>query len=353
MVLTANRIVFPAIKQAEWESVSLPDTLQPTQVLVKAARTLVSAGTETAIYGGTHIGYIIPGARYPRLPFYPGYLFAGTVEAVGAAVSTVQPGDRVVGSMGHQDRVIVDLERSTLERIPEGVSFEQACLAQLSVISMQGVRLARLDLGEHVAVFGQGLIGQFARQLAAINGACRTVAIDLIDARLEVARRHGATHLVNPGRDDPSAGAGQALAVTIAAATEGRGVDVAIEATGNPAAINDALNVVARMGRLILLGSPRGRLEIDPYSDVHSKGVSIIGAHANTTAATANPYHRWTRAEHCRLALELLRQGRLQTEGLITHRVAAAEALPVWDGLISRPQDHLGVIIVWDGEPAG
>ena len=105
--------------------------------------------------------------------------------------------------------------------------------------------------------------------------------MDLLDARLEVARRHGATHVVNPSREDAPA--------AIAAATGGRGPDVAIEATGHPAVINDALRAVGRMGRVVLLGSPRGRVEIDPYTDIHSKGVTVIGAHANTTAARRTP----------------------------------------------------------------
>jgi 2-desacetyl-2-hydroxyethyl bacteriochlorophyllide A dehydrogenase len=336
----SRRIVFPAIKQVAWEQVALPEELKPTEVLIRTACTLVSAGTEIAIYSGAHIGYTIPGARYPRMPFYPGYASAGTVEAVGSAVTTLRPGDRVLGSTGHQDRVVVDLERANTDVIPDGVSFEQACLARLATISMQGVRLARIRLGEHVAVFGQGLIGQFARQIAAIDGAATTIAVDLIGARLEVAGRHGATHLVNPSRDD--------LAAAIAGATGGTGVDVAIEATGHPAVITDALKAAARLGRVILLGSPRGRIEIDPYTDIHSKGVSVIGAHANTTAPAANPYYRWTQHEQRRLALELMRQRRLHTDGLVSHRVAADDALSVWDALMTRQQDYLGAIIVWD-----
>src|SRR5207302_7081960 len=133
MTIAAKRVVFPTIKHAEWEAVSLPDELGPTEVLVKAVQTLVSAGTEIAIYSGAHIGYRTPGARYPRLPFYPGYAFAGTVEAAGSEVTTLRPGDRVVGGMRHQDWVVVDTEKGDLDRIPDGVSFEQACLARLSV----------------------------------------------------------------------------------------------------------------------------------------------------------------------------------------------------------------------------
>ena len=335
----ATRVVFPAIRTAAWEQVSLPETLQPTEVLVRTVRTAVSAGTEGAIYGGTHIGYTIPNARYPKLPFFPGYASAGVVEAAGSAVTGFKPGDRVAGSTGHQDWVVVDTARGRLDPIPDGVSFDQACLARLATISMQGVRLARLALGEHVAVFGQGLIGQFARQLATLDGAASIIAVDLIDARLELARRHGATHLINPARDDVDA--------QIAQATGGRGVDVSIEATGNPAVINAALHAAARLGRVVLLGSPRGRVEIDPYTDIHSKGVSVIGAHANTTPEEPSPYHRWTVMEQRRLAMELMRQGRLRTDGLVSHHLPAREALSIWDALADRPQDYMGVIVIW------
>jgi threonine dehydrogenase-like Zn-dependent dehydrogenase len=190
-----------------------------------------------------------------------------------------------------------------------------------------------------VAVFGQGLIGQFARQIAAIDGAVVTIGVDLVDARLEVSRTHGATHTLNPSRDDVRA--------AIKEATGGEGVDVAIEATGHPPVINDALKVAGFMGRVVLLGSPRGRIEIDPYTDIHHKGVVVIGAHARTSADPANAYHRWTFNEHFRLGVELIRLGRLRTDGLITHRVPVSEALTVHEALVERPQDHLGMLIQW------
>src|SRR5437763_12909641 len=91
--IEARRIVFPAIRQAAWERVPLPspERLGPHEALVRATCTLVSAGTEIAIYSGAHIGYPVPGATYPRLPFHPGYAFAGTVEALGSALAGPRP----------------------------------------------------------------------------------------------------------------------------------------------------------------------------------------------------------------------------------------------------------------------
>lgn len=333
-------MVFPKIQRSEWERVPLPapEQLGPGEVLVRTACALVNSGTEVAIYSGTHIGYTLAGSNYPRLPYRPGWAFAGTVTAVGSEAATLRPGDRVGGSARIVDWTVARADRLAL--LPERVSFEQGCLALQSVVGLQGIRVADVRLGEAVVVFGQGLIGQFARQWAALSGAVTTIAVDLLDARLEVARRHGATHLVNAARDG--------VVGAIASTTNGRGVDVAIEATGHPPVINDALRAAAPLGRVVLLGSPRGRVEIDPYSDIHRKGVKVIGAHSTTAASTPNAYHRWTEAEHYRLAIEMIRQGRLHTEGLITHRVPADEALGIFDALTERPQEQLGVIIRWE-----
>src|SRR5688500_17705904 len=98
----ARRIVFTAVRKAEWESVPLPapDALGPTQVLLHAECSVVSAGTETANYAGTHIDFQQPGRRVP-LPFRPGYALAGRVVAVGSGVEDLNPGDRVAASTNH------------------------------------------------------------------------------------------------------------------------------------------------------------------------------------------------------------------------------------------------------------
>ena len=115
---------------------------------LRAGCTAVSAGTEIAIYSGSHIGYTIPGARYPRMPFHPGYAWAGTVEAVGPGVRGRSAGDRVLGSFHHRGPGGGGGGGRLLDLIPEGVTLEQACLACLATIAMQGVRLAQVRLGE-------------------------------------------------------------------------------------------------------------------------------------------------------------------------------------------------------------
>ena len=173
------------------------------------------------------------------------------------------------------------------------------------------------------------------------DSADAVIAVDLADQRLAVASAGGATHTINPRDHD--------LQAAIKDATDGHGLDVAIEATGAPSVINDALAAAADLGRVILLGSPRGKAEIDVYGHIHRKGVALIGAHGRTSDVAANPYHRWSTHEHHRLAVELMRQGRLRTDHLVTDRIPAADAGHVWDMLSEFPDQHLGVIIKWDG----
>ena len=351
-----RRIYFPEVRQAVWERFPLPQPseLQPDQVLLRAVASAVSAGTEIAVYSGTHITYSLSSSQagQPRpmsgVPSRPGYAFAGTVEAVGSAVTAVKPGDRVGCAVGHADWAVVretgqdpakPHREPSLILIPDGVTFEQAALARLFAIPMVGVRHAEIRLGERVAVFGQGLIGQLAGQVALANGAGTLIAVDLWDQRLAVAQRHGATHIVNAEREDAIA--------AIYDATDGEGADVVIEATGHPPVINDALRSAALRGRVVLVGSPRGRVDIDPYTDIHKKAVVLIGAHASAVTQARNYSDRWTTLENYRLAVELLRQGRLHTEGLISHRVPADAALGIHAALAERPAEHLGVLIQW------
>ena len=347
---TARRLFFPSVRSAVWEEVPLPkpSELQPDQVLLRTVSTAISAGTELATYSGTHINYRFAERSGMRVPSRPGYAFAGTVEAVGKSVRTVKPGDRVGCSVGHAEWAVVEEQgietapspqRKSLAVIPDEVTFQQAALAHLCAIPMVGVRHARIRLGERVAIFGQGLIGQFSQQLATVNGAGATIAVDLWDHRLEVAQKHGATHVVNAARED--------VWEALTALTDGHGADVVLEATGNPAVINDALKAAARRGRVMLIGSPRGPVEIDPYSDIHRPGVTVMGAHEGNAGQPGSDTDRWTLLENYRLTLELLRQKRIKTEDLITHRIPADEALQIHDALADRPEEHLGVVIDW------
>src|SRR5215469_11400369 len=122
-------------------------------------------------------------------PMPLGYSAAGVVLACGAGVQEFKPGDRVAAAAPHAAVSLVG--PNLCARMPDNVNFEQAAYTSIASIAMQGLRLAKLGLGESVLVVGLGLIGQICVCLLKAQG-CRVFATDLDPSRLELARSFGA-----------------------------------------------------------------------------------------------------------------------------------------------------------------
>jgi len=141
------------------------------------------------------------------------------------------------------------------------------------VTSLHAVDLAGVRLGESVAVLGAGPVGQSAIALSALSGAGDVIAVGDPASRLEFARRMGATATF--GLDIPPAERTDA----IRRLTRGHGVDVVIEASGSPAAVSQALDIVRDGGRVVICGhyTDNGPVEIHPHWQVNRRHVEIRG----------------------------------------------------------------------------
>jgi threonine dehydrogenase-like Zn-dependent dehydrogenase len=123
---------------------------------------------------------------------------------------------------------------------------------------------------------------------------------------------------------------------------------VVIEASGSNRAVNPALKLAGRGGRVVLLGSTRGTVDgFDPYQDLHLKGVTLIGAHASTTPPVPTLDNPWTEAANRRLLLNLMREGELDIERLTSDRVAPGSAGEIYAALEREPERFLGVVLDW------
>jgi 2-desacetyl-2-hydroxyethyl bacteriochlorophyllide A dehydrogenase len=339
--MQARRLMCTAVRRVEWETYEIPETPGPHEVLVRAACSLVSAGTEMAVYSGSHIGFTLPNPpEWLHFPIGLGYAMAGTIQAVGSEVGEWAVGDRALASARHGDWALCDVRAAIVRRLPAGVSMAEGVLARMGGISLVGVRQAGVALGETVVVLGLGLIGQFAAQLSRLAGARPVIGVDLIPDRVRVAAASG-IQAVNPDEVD--------VAQVVRDVTGGRMAEVVIEATGNPDVVPAALDLAVEGGRVVLLGSLRGKVEIDAYSTVHRRGISIIGAHDRLSA---HPYTRrdpWTRERNLDLVLRLFADGSLQSEGLIGHRIRPDDVREMYELLVERPADFLGVLIEWEG----
>lgn len=141
------------------------------------------------------------------------------------------------------------------------------------VTALHAVDLARLRLGESVAVLGVGPVGQSAVALASLSGAGEIVAVDGVADRLAYARRMGATETVTLDLPRPE------RLSRIRALTGGRGVDTVIEASGHPDAVSEGLDIVRDGGRVVVCGhyTDNGPVEIHPHWQINRKHVELHG----------------------------------------------------------------------------
>jgi polar amino acid transport system substrate-binding protein len=184
-----------------------------------------------------------------------GYSCAGVVEQVGDRVTGFAPGDRVAcagaGYANHAEWVSVPENLTTL--VPESVPLEKATYATVGAIALQGIRVAAPTLGEIAAVIGLGLIGQLTVQLLRANG-CRTLAIDLDEARVKRAMDLGA---------EWGAAANADHAAWIATASGGCGADLALvtAAASNSGPIQLAAELCRAKGRIAVVGATAMELD--------------------------------------------------------------------------------------------
>ena len=300
------------------------------ELLVKTVCTAISPGTETAFLLG------LPNT--PRkYPIYPGYSNAGIVVEVGSRAS-FREGDAVASPSQHASYVVVGSDNAV--RIPERVAFEDACFFNLVSIALQGVRRAQLEIGESVVVMGLGVVGQLALQLAVLAGGMPVIGVDLYDYRCSIARELGADYTINPSKED--------LESRVLELTGGKGADVVIEATGNPEAIPTAFKIAGRYGRVVISGSPRGVMgELNFYTEVHRKGLTIIGAHNSLRPRVDS--HKWWRTarDNWMLALKLISRGRVNVRRLASVKLEYRYAAEAYRLLIEEKHRTLGVVLDW------
>ncbi|MGE3926899.1 MAG: Zn-dependent alcohol dehydrogenase [Lautropia sp.] len=273
---------------------------QPLEVLdleveqPQAGEVLVRMGASSVC----HSDLLVAGGVLPSsLPMVMGHEGAGTVAEVGQGVQQVRKGDRVVLSWlpqcGHCfycrreqpslcESGTASMMRATmsdgtpryrrngeavyhmaglgtfseycvvsakaLAPLPDDMPLASASLIGCGVLTGFGavVNTARVRVGETVAVVGCGGVGLNAVQGARIAGATQIIAVDPNDERLRLARSLGATLTFKPGPD---------LVPGVRAATDGHGVDVALEVAGRQESVHDAVRLARRGGRVILVGA--------------------------------------------------------------------------------------------------
>ncbi len=333
--MKSTYILFPEANkiQVRQEEVLPPG---PGEVLCQAQVSLISTGTETFCLQGV----FDPGtnwAGWVKYPFRPGYSMSARVVGVGKEVTGLKEGDRVSIWRVHEQFFKVRPEQ--LLRIPDGLTDEEGTWNSLACTTQLAVRRAELQLGETVGVVGLGLLGQLIVQYLLVNGARRVIAIDPVQMRAEMARAHGATHVLSVEARSARA--------QVAEITGGRMLDAVWDVTGRPEVLTQCVQLLRRLGRVVLVGDTPVPLQQPVGPGVLSNSISILGVHGAVSAPSYSEWTPWPRNEIAQLFFDYLLQGRMKVKDLITHRWSPAEAPKVYEGLVRDRSGTMGNMFEW------
>ncbi len=339
----ARQVVITEPYKAAVREVELPPP-SANQILVATDVSAVSAGTELAVWTGTHQWLKDPTLPDWKFPFRPGYSAAGTIVAVGSAVTGWKPGDRVSYPGNHASAELLTLghERGRVWRLPKNLDMEKASVACIARYGLGASIRAGITLGRSAAVLGLGVIGQFALRCLIAAGAHPVIGIDAVAMRRQAALDAGCDHVLDPSAGD--------VREQLFRYRNQRGTEIVADATGVPDAVPLAMSLACDGGQVVVVGSPRGKAkEVNFYDDLHRRYLEVTGAHGNMLFEPAHTRlaGAWDIDKAQNWLLASLASGRLNLDGLITHRIGAADLGGAYDGLLKKKDEYLGVVLRW------
>ncbi len=338
-------LVLTEYKKLDLQDVPRPEP-KPNELLIKVQACGICGSDVHGFDGST-------GRRIP--PVIMGHEAAGLVEAVGSAVQGFQAGDRVTfdsmiscgacafcrhGEANLCDsRQVLGVSCTEFKRdgafaeyvvvpqhiafkLPPTVSFEQAAMVEPVSVAVHAVNLTPITLGDTGLVVGAGMIGLLIVQALRLAGCSRVFAVDVDDARLRMAREMGADETFNPKSCDVKA--------EILARTNGRGVDVALEAVGATQPIATAIACLRKGGALTLVGNVAPNIDL-PLQAVVTRQLRLQGS-----CASCNDYPA---------CIDLMSRGAIKVDPLISARAPLDEAASWFERLYAHEPNLMKVII--------
>lgn len=331
--------VLEAVKKVVIREVAEP-AIGPRDVLVRSKACGI-CGTDVHIWEGDF---------FPTFPLIPGHELAGEVAAVGGEVEGLKVGDRVmvdptvtceechfcmINRQNHCLRwnavgVTRDGGFGEYVRVPakncyrfENVSFGEAAFCEPLACVVFGQDRARIDIGSEVLILGAGPIGQLHLQASRANGAAAVTVVDVMESKLDLAKREGAAATVI---------ADNALEQRLRRIAP-YGFDVVIDATGVARVLTESLKYVKNGGKYVVFGvcGPNERVEISPF-EIYRRDLEIIGSFA-----IRRTYDR---------AFKLMEHGAVDVKKLV-HEAMPVEELPRGLEQMKKGDAPMKLQVVW------
>lgn len=237
-------------------------------------------------------------------PYFFGHEAGGTVVEVGQNVRKYKVGDRVIAFAWvetYSDYFIAREEE--LEPAPEGLDMDLVALGEPIGCALFSGLCSKVQLGDNVAVVGMGFAGQVIAQVARQKGAHQVIGIDVVDGKLELAKRLGLDHAINSSRTDPLA--------AILDLTGGVGADVVVEVAGTQEALQLCNDAVKHNGVLVFYSWITQDVSLN-ISRWHNNSLEIVNTGLVHHGVLQR--HIWVPQ-----ALRPVLQGQIDIAPLITH----------------------------------
>lgn len=337
MVVIINpTIVFTDRLKVELTDMPMPE-YGPEQMLIRTESSQISIGTELSILIKDNVEIGSNWDRYGTFPFKAGYTNIGIVEAVGEAVDKSWIGKRVASYGLHSKYNVFRPEK--IYTVPENAPTDKALFFCLSEIAMNGVHRSDFRWGDSAVVFGAGVIGQLTAQYLSLAGAYPVFVADISDNRLSKLPKRPNIIPVNTTKEN--------LEEVIEAKNYGRKVDMVFELTGESSLIPEQAKLVRRLGKLIILSSPKGSTVFDFHDLCNAKSIKIIGIHNNSHPAHPEEGNQWTNARDAEMFFSLLENGSVEVEQLITHKACYKDAVDTYRMLVEDRTQALAINLSW------
>lgn len=321
----------------------------PAEVRLRTLYTGISAGTELTAYRGTNpylnrywdsgVRLFRPGDTSLTFPVNGwGYEEVGVVVETGPEADGVAVGDISWGTWGHRTHTVQPAEKVRRKLLPPGADPRLGIFSQIGAIGLNLVLDADIHVGETVVIFGAGVPGQIAAQLARLNGG-RVIVVDMIADRRARALELGAEVALDPDQEP--------VAERVRELTDGRGADVCLEVSGHYPALHEAIRTVAYNARVCVAGFMQGEgAGLRLGEEFHHNRISLICSQISGVAPALQG--RWDFERLSRTAIDLGVSGRLKLTDLITHTWPFEKAAEAFRLLDEHPEQALQVILEVD-----
>lgn len=352
--MSAQSVYFTSPREVEVWEMSVPDP-GAGELRVDATVSAISPGTELLLYRGEMDPDLAADESLESLsgtfsyPFPYGYATVGTVTEVGAEVDSGWLGERVVAFHPHASEFVVEV--SDVSVVPADVSPATAALLPNVETAVNLVLDGDPRIGERVVVFGQGVVGLLTTALLAQTPLDTLLTIDCHPRRRRLSEALGADHSLAPD--------GAPLEVIQEWQTDGpaspprpsdrqesppRRADLAYELSGDPAALDRAVDATGYGGRVVIgswYGTKSTGLSLD--GRFHRSRIRLISSQVSTIAPARRG--RWTTERRRATAWQRLES--IETERILTHRIPVEDAPEAYALLDDRPEEAIQVLLTY------